>query len=97
MEGQEINRLPASAMTVPELVEALVSRPDFSGIVLYDEKYDAEQGRAANDLATFNWRQQNCDPLVLCANMIPVFASIPRGPTPVGPPTAPSGNGQSVD
>lgn len=77
---EAVDRLPVCSLSVEELVGALVSKPDFRGIVFFDPNYSEQCG--VPPTANFNWRSKNCDPLILTAEMVPHLARIPRGPTP---------------
>lgn len=86
---EDINRLPAAALSVPELIEALVNKPEFRGIVIFDPSHQA--GRQYGDESSpFQWRSMNCDARRLVSGVNDFLAAIPSGPK---PPEV--GNGQS--
>ena len=89
MDVTEVNRLPALP-TVTELVQALVARPDFRGMVIYDPNHAAD--KEIPPITSFDYQFKSCDPLILASEMIAPLAKIPRGPSP--PPVPQPGNGQ---
>lgn len=87
----EVNRLPASALTVEELVTQLVTRDDFRGIVVFDPTHESGQEHNSGP-DNFQWRSRNCDPVRLVRGVMEDFSRIPSGPTP-----EPPSNGQPRD
>ncbi len=66
---EDTNRLPASALTIPELIEVMVAKPEFRGLVIWDPTHTPGEQNGEVE-KSFSWRSMNCDAHRLCGAIL---------------------------